>query len=69
MDIFLDVDVNSPYDENEESFVSFYSSRDRDVTYILRLTRVSQKSYVLEFAESYDLDKEIAQNEDDELEI
>lgn len=63
MDIFLDIDYTSKFDDAEEPQVAFYTQRDSSITFILRLQRVSQDQYVLEFAESDD------KQGDDELEI
>ena len=67
IDIFLEADVYSRYDEDEEPLVSFYTQRDSPVTSILRLARVSEKQWVLELAESSDFNKE--DHENDEVEI
>ena len=61
IDIFLDVELNSPFDEDEEPLVAFYVPKDSTQTLVLRLTRIEKLQWALEFATS--------QNDDDELEV
>ena len=41
MDLFLNVDLDAKFEEDEEPQISFYKPRDSEVTTIMRLSRDS----------------------------